>query len=47
MSETYIKINKYYYQDEMVGQIGVLVERSKGLLGDRDLIGFPLDSPFG
>lgn len=47
MSETYVRINKYYYQDEMVGQIAVLVEKSTGALCDRDLIGFPLDSPFG
>jgi hypothetical protein len=31
----------------MVGQTAVLVEKSSGALGDRDLIGFPLDSPFG
>lgn len=47
MSETYVRIKGNYYQDEMAGQTAVLVERSKGLLGDRDLIGFPLDSPFG
>ena len=47
MSETYVRINKYYYKEDMVGQTGVLVEKSLGALGDRDLIGFPLDSPFG
>ena len=47
MSETYVRINKYYYKDDMVGQIAVLVEKNTGALGDRDLIGFPLDSPFG
>lgn len=47
MSKTYVRINKYYYQDEMVGQTVVLVEKSTGALCDRDLIGFPLDSPFG
>lgn len=47
MSETYVRINKYYYKDDMVGQTAVLVEKSSGALGERDLIGFPLDSPFG
>lgn len=47
MSETYVRINKYYYKDDMVGQTVVLVEKAAGALGDRDLIGFPLDSPFG
>lgn len=47
MSETYVRINKYYYQDEMAGQTAVLVEKNLGILSDRDLIGFPLDSPFG
>ena len=47
MSETYVRINKYYYRDDMVGQTAVLVEKASGALGDRDLIGFPLDSPFG
>lgn len=47
MSETYVRINKYYYKEDMVGQTAVLVEKSSGALGDRDLIGFPLDSPFG
>ena len=47
MSETYVRINKYYYRDDMVGQIVVLVEKASGALCDRDLIGFPLDSPFG
>lgn len=47
MSETYVRIKGGYYQDVMVGQTAVLVERSSGALGDRDLIGFPLDSPFG
>lgn len=47
MSETYVRINKYYYREDMVGQTAVLVEKSSGALGDRDLIGFPLDSPFG
>lgn len=47
MSETYVRIKGDYYQDEMVGQTVVLVEKNNGLLGDRDLIGFPLDSPFG
>lgn len=47
MSETYVRINKYYYKEYMVGQTAVLVEKSSGALGDRNLIGFPLDSPFG
>lgn len=47
MSETYVRINKYYYKDDMVGQTAVLVERRAGALCDRDLIGFPLGSPFG
>lgn len=47
MSETYVRINKYYYKDDMVGQTAVLVEKASGALGDRDLIDFPLDSPFG
>ena len=47
MSETYVRINKYYYKDDMVGQTAVLVEKASGALRDRDLIGFPLDSPFG
>ena len=47
MSETYVRIKGGYYQDVMVGQTAVLVEKSSGALGDRDLIGFPLDSPFG
>lgn len=41
MSETYVRINKYYYKDDMVGQTAVLVEKASGALGDRDLIGFP------
>ena len=47
MSEKYVRINKYYYRDDMVGQTAVLVEKASGALYDRDLIGFPLDSPFG
>mgnify|MGYP000559934770 CR=1 FL=1 len=47
MSETYVRIKGGYYQDVMVGQTVVLVEKSIGAIGDRDLIGFPLDSPFG
>lgn len=47
MSETYVRINKYYYREDMVGQTAVLVNKSSGALGDRGLIGFPLDSPFG
>ena len=47
MSETYVRINNYYYKDDMVGQTAVLVEKASGALGARDLIGFPLDSPFG
>lgn len=47
MSKTYVRVNKYYYKDDMVGQTAVLVEKSSGALGSRDLIGFPLDSPFG
>ena len=45
MSETYVRINKYYYKDDMVGQTAVLVEKASGALCDRYLIGFPLDSP--
>lgn len=47
MSETYVRIKGGYYQDVMVGQTAVLVEKSSGELGNRALIGFPLDSPFG
>ena len=47
MSETYVKIKDTYYKEDMVGQTAVLVEKSTGALCDRDLIGFPLDSPFG
>lgn len=47
MSETYVRIKGDYYQDEMVGRIAILVEKSTGAIGDRYLIGFPLDSPFG
>ena len=47
MSKKYVRINKDYYRDDMVGQIAVLVEKSSGALCDRDLIGFPLGSPFG
>lgn len=47
MSEKYVRINKDYYRDDMVGQIAVLVEKGSGALCARDLIGFPLDSPFG
>lgn len=47
MSEKYVKIKDTYYKEDMVGQTAVLVEKSSGALCDRDLIGFPLDSPFG
>ena len=47
MSETYVRIKGDYYQDEMAGQIAVLVEKSTKTIFVRDLIGFPLDSPFG
>lgn len=47
MSEKYVKIKDTYYREDMVGQTVVLVEKSSGALGDRDLIDFPLDSPFG
>lgn len=47
MSETYVKINDTYYKEDMVGQTAVLVEKVSGAFCDRDLIGFPLDSPFG
>lgn len=47
MSETYVRIKGDYYQDIMVGQTAVLVEKASGALCDMDLIGFPLDSPFG
>lgn len=47
MSKTYVRVNKYYYKDDMVGQTAVLVEKSSGALCGMDLIGFPLDSPFG
>lgn len=47
MSEKFVRINEYYYRDDMVGQTAVLVEKDSGALCDRDLIGFPLDSPFG
>lgn len=42
-----VRITEDYYDQDMVGQIVVLVEKASGALGDRDLIGFPLDSPFG
>lgn len=42
-----MRIKEVYCRDDMVGQTAVLVEKSSGALGDRDLIGFPLDSPFG
>lgn len=41
MSGKFVRINKYYYKDDMVGQTAVLVEKVSGALGDRDLIGFP------
>lgn len=41
MRETYVRINKYYYRDDMAGQTVVLVEKASGALGDRGLIGFP------
>lgn len=47
MSKKYVRINKDYYKDDMVGHTVILVGKSKGILGDRDLIGFPLDSHFG
>ena len=47
MSKTYVKIKDTYYREDMVGQTAVLVEKTSGALGDRDLIGFPLDSIFG
>lgn len=47
MRETHVKIKDTYYKDDMVGQTAVLVEKSTEALCDRDLIGFPLDSPFG
>lgn len=42
-----VRITEDYYDQNKVGQIAVLVEKASGALGDRDLIGFPLDSPFG
>lgn len=42
-----VRITEDYYDQDMVGQTVVLVEKASGALGDRDLIGFPLDSPFG
>ena len=42
-----VRITEDYYGQDMVGQTAVLVEKASGALGDRDLIGFPLDSPFG
>lgn len=42
-----VRITEDYYDQDMVGQTVVLVEKASGVLGDRDLIGFPLDSPFG
>lgn len=47
MSEKYVKIKDTYYKEDMVGQTVVLVEKASGALCDRDLIGFPLDSPLG
>lgn len=42
-----VRITENYYDQDMVGQTVVLVKKASGALGDRDLIGFPLDSPFG
>lgn len=42
-----VRITEDYYAQDMVGQTVVLAEKASGALGDRDLIGFPLDSPFG
>lgn len=47
MSKTYVRIKEGYHKANMIGQTAVLVEKASGALGDRDLIGFPLDSPFG
>lgn len=47
MGEKYVKIKDTYYKEDMVGQKVVLVEKASGAFGDRDLIGFPLDSSFG
>lgn len=42
-----VRITEDYYAQDMVGQTVVLLEKASGALCDRDLIGFPLDSPFG
>lgn len=47
MSKTYVRIKEGYRKANMIGQTAVLIEKSTGALCDRDLIGFPLDSPFG
>lgn len=47
MSKTYMRIKEGYHRASMVGQTAVLVEKSSGAPGDRALIGFPLDRPFG
>lgn len=47
MSKTYVRIKEGYYKDDMVGQTAVLVEKASRALCARNLIGFPLDSPFG
>lgn len=47
MSKTYVRIKEGYHKANMIGQTAVLVEKAPGALCDRDLIGFPLDSPFG
>lgn len=47
MCKKIVRIKEDYYKKDMVGQTAVLVEKSTGALCDRDLIGFPLDSPFG
>lgn len=33
MGETYVRINKNYYKDDMVGQTVVQVEKASGALG--------------
>lgn len=42
-----VRVKESYYKDGMVGQTAVLVEKASGAFCARDLIGFPLDSPFG
>lgn len=41
-----VRITEDYYDQDMVGAEAIII-KDKRLGKDRDLIGFPLDSPFG